>query len=33
MEYWLEYLDGDEAITKEHYEQMKAKYNSDKEKN
>ena len=32
MEYWLEYLDGDETITKEHYEQMKAKYNSDKEK-
>lgn len=33
MEYWLDYLDGDETITKEHYEQMKAKYNSDKEKN
>lgn len=32
MEYWLDYLDGDETITKEHYEQMKAKYNSDKEK-
>ena len=32
MEYWFEYLDGDETITKEHYEQMKAKYNSDKEK-
>ena len=32
MEYWLDYLDGDEAITKEHYEQMKEKYNSDKEK-